>query len=286
MGGKSSDKHETRFAPYVEHLHASFLDIVRSHVNQTVSYSESPYFNFTTVDSDNAFFGSGYMLSNFPALHDMFGKFMAGLDIDNLFSKIFENSLATPEIDALTETNLSLVDDNIVKDLIPQFVLSMRSLNAVVSSSFIVGKTVLEERRVKLNAVISADLRYLLIPDITKRWIDTLNQKKKVIFSYAFIMKLQFTAKLDVDRYNYRLLARHALWPFTVLEYERAALAALQGPKTRKSSVKERSNISKVLLVASYTVQGAMIGSYFGPWGTVIGAVIGFVIGLAIMLFE
>jgi hypothetical protein len=286
MGSKSSDKHETRYASYIEDRHRSFLDIIRSYRDQTISYSESPYFSFATIDSDSAFLGTGYVLSNFASLHDMFGKFMAGLDIDSLFSEIFEDSLVIPEIDALTDAKLTLVDDNIMKDLIPQFTLSMRSLNAVISSSFIIGKTVLEERRTKLNAILSADFRYLLIPDITKRWIDSLNQKKKVIFSYAFAMKLQIMAKHDTDRYNYRLTLRHILWPFTVLEYERAALAALQSPITKKSSVKERSNISKVLMVASYTVSGALIGSYFGPWGTVIGAVIGFVIGLAIMFFE
>lgn len=287
MGSKTSDKYMIRYSPYVEIKHDSFLNIIRSFRDQTMEYSDSPYFNFTVVDSDDAFFGAGYVLSNFPSLHDMFGKFMAGLDIDNLFSKMFESSLVIPEIDALTETNLSLVDDNIVKDLIPQFVLSMRSLNAVVSSSFIIGKAVLEERRAKLNAILSADFRYLLIPDITKRWIDSLNQKKRVIFSYAFIIKLQFLAKHDIDRYNYRLLARHALWPFAVLEYERAALAALQGdPRIPKKRVRGRSTISKGLSVMSYAYMGGVIGSYFPPWGTLIGIVIGIIIGVAIMLFE
>ncbi len=275
-----------RFAPYVEAYHASFLDTLQDYCDQTIDYSESSYKSFMALNSDEAFFGAGYVLSNFPSLHDMFGKFMVGLDIDSLFSNIFENSLAVPEIDALTETNISLTNDNIVKDLIPKFVLSMRSLNAVVSSSFIIGKTVLEERRVKLRATISANLKYLLIPDITERWIDSLNQKKKVIFSYAFIMKLQFMAKLDTDRYNYRLTLRHILWPFMILEYKRAALAALRGPKVKEVSLRERSDFSKGLLISSYWMMGISIGSYFGPIGAIIGGIIGYLVGLAIVLFE
>lgn len=286
MGSKTSDKVTIRHADHVEAHHGEFLNIVKSFCDDTKEYSESPYASFAVVYSDDAFFGTGYVLSNFPSLYDMFGKFMAGLDIDSMFSELFDNSLSIPEIDNLTKTDLSLADDNIVKDLIPQFALSMRSLNTVVSSSFIIGKAVLEERRAKLNAILSANFRYLLIPDITKHWIDSLNQKKKVIFSYAFIIKLQFMAKIDTERYNYRLMFRHLMWPFIVLDYKRSAIAALICAVPKKQEIRERSVISKVLLVASYTIQGAVIGSYFGPWGTVIGGVLGFIIGLAIMFFE
>lgn len=289
MGSSSRPSKTTilRYADYLENAHERLLDSIQLYINQTVDYSESPYLSFATIDSDDAYFGSGYVLSNFPSLYDMFGKFMTGLDIDSLFSDLFESSLKIPEIDSLTNANLGLTDDNIIKDLIPQFVLSMRSLNAVVSSSFVIGKAALEERRVKLNAILSANLRYLLIPDITKRWIDSLNQKKKVIFSYALILKLQFLAKLDTDRYNSKFTVQHILWPFTVLEYERAALASLRRPVPKKSVMaKVRSTLSKSLLVASYTITGAYLGSFFGPWGTLIGGVIGFVVGLVIMLVE
>lgn len=284
---KSQDKHITRYAPYVETAHGRFLNDIGNYRAQTVAYSESPYLVHADVSIQDAFLGVGYALSNFSALHDMFGKFMAGLDIDELFKDIFGSVLELPEIDNLTKAQLSLTDDKIVAGLLPQFALSMRSLNAVISSSFIIGKSLLEDRRTKLLNTINSDLKYLLIPTITKRWIDSLNFKKQIIFSHAFILKFYHLTKLDADRFDYKIAFRHTMWPFIVLDYERAALAALQGPTPRKKSeIKERSNVSKVLLVASYTVQGAVIGSYFGPWGTVIGAVIGFAIGLAIMLFE
>lgn len=290
MGSSAPSKTQItvfRYADYVETRHSALLEAVGTYRDQVMDYSESPYLSADLLDSDVAILGTGYLLSDYPSLFDMFGKFMSGLDIDSLFSEIFGDTLKIPEVDALTTANLSLTDDQMVEDLIPEFAFSMRSLNAVISSSFIMGKAALEERRTKLRAVISSNFILLLIPDITKRWIGVLNHKKKVIFSYAFILKLQFMARSDTDRYNYRLTTRHSLWPFTVLEYERAALAALQGTTPKKRDItRKRSPTSKVLLVMSYWLTGMTIGSYFGPWGAVIGAVIGIVVGLAIMFFE
>jgi len=57
-------------------------------------------------------------------------------------------------------------------------------------------------------------------------------------------------------------------------------LAAMTGAKaSRVMTAKERSDVSKALLVASHTWQGAQIGGVYG-------AVIGFVIGTAVMLLE
>ena len=62
---------------------------------------------------------------------------------------------------------------------------------------------------------------------------------------------------------------------------------AISGARTsRTQTKKERSTVSKALLVASYTWQGAQLGAYFPPYGAIIGAVVGFVIGMAVMLME
>ena len=74
---------------------------------------------------------------------------------------------------------------------------------------------------------------------------------------------------------------------FTVLDFERAALGALQGATFQKTMApRERSLLSKGLLVASYTVTGAYIGSAFPGVGTIIGGIVGFIVGLAIIFLE
>jgi hypothetical protein len=75
-------------------------------------------------------------------------------------------------------------------------------------------------------------------------------------------LKLYYSIRTDVDEINYSMAAKHKLWPFTVLDYERAALGALQGATTSKTDVAGASTAMKVLGGAmSGGAMGAMIGS-------------------------
>lgn len=276
-----------RYAPYVESMHSSFLNSAALYRTNISDWENSPYKNHKDLDYDGVFFGVGYMLSSFPSLYDMFGKFMAGFDVDSLFSTIFGESLELPEVKSLTNAQVAQKDDDILTDIIPQFVLAMRDLNTVVSSSFVIGKALLEERRVRLVNEISSDLRYFLIPSATRRWIDSLNFQKKVVVIQAFLLKLYTQVRLEIDRSNYRTHLRHALWPFTVMGYERIALAALRGTTGGMAdTIRKRSQMSKGFLIASYVATGAYVGSSWGPYGTLIGGAVGLVVGIAIVMLE
>lgn len=279
----SSNKIYIRYAAYVEDHHHSFLHDIKTVREATID--NSPLSTYAFIDADRAFIGAGYMLSDFPSLYDMFGKFMAGLDICDLFHDAFGNILTPDEIDANRKAEREFIDIEITTKLIPNFVRSMRDLNAVASSSFIIGKTLIEQRGAKALANFGANLRYSMIPLIAGKWTAAMNFQKTVIIDYAFTMKNYISSKMLIDEVNYRKLSENFLWPFTVLEYERAAVAALQATRELEKQLK-RSNLSKGLLVASYTMMGAQIGSYFPPYGTIIGGVIGFIVGIAIMLLE
>jgi len=82
------------------------------------------------------------------------------------------------------------------------------------------------------------------------------------------------------------MAAKDKLWPFTVMEYERAALGALQGATTATSDVAGTSKVQKAISGAlSGASVGASIGSAVPGIGTGIGAVAGGVLGLASGLF-
>jgi hypothetical protein len=134
-----------------------------------------------------------------------------------------------------------------------------------MSSSFVVGKSLIEDTRTKMVAKFSADLKYRLIPVAQERWNTHLNWNKSVIGTYAEIMKLYFSAKTDVDEINYSMAAKKALWPFTVLDFERAAVGALQGSTTSKQDVAGASTASRVLSGAlTGAAMGAQVGAAIG----------------------
>ena len=274
----------TRYAPYVERYHSSFLSTVQSKRNTILN--NSPFADYVDIDVDNAFFGAGYLISSFPSLYDMFGKFMAGFDVETLWENLARDVLNKSEADAAVAAEMKIVNEQTDSKL-AEFQIKMRNLNTVISSSFVAGKAVIEDERVKALSRISGNAKFQLIPNIQNRFNAVLNWNKETIRIYAETMKSYFMVKMDVDEANYTSDVRDKLWPFTVLDFERAALGALQGAGYQKTMApRERSLLSKGLLVASYTVTGAYIGSAIPGAGTIIGGVVGFFVGLAMIFLE
>jgi len=290
MGSSASSKTTNttyrRYAPYIEDRHSTFL--TETFAQGDVMIDNSPFANFDTLDVNDAFFSTGYAISSFPSLYDMFGKFMAGLDIDAIWDNVFKDTLENTEINEAVVAEMALVDDKITNDLV-SFQLKMRDMNAIASSSFIIGKSIIEDKRLKELAKLSSKAKLDLIIEVKANVIDFLNWLQKTITSYAELMKAYYQFKPDVDDYNTTNVARNMLWPFTVMDFERAALDALQSTISfQKEGLKRtRSNLSKGLLVASYTVTGATIGGQIGgPWGILIGAVVGLIVGIAMLYLE
>jgi len=143
----------------------------------------------------------------------------------------------------------------------------------------VVGKAMIEDTKVKLIEKFSAELKYRMIPVAVDRWKTHLEWNKNVVMTYAEIMKLFFSAKMDVDDYNYSMLVKHDLWPFTVLDYERACLGALQGATTTNKDVAGSSRAQKAIGGAlSGAAMGAQVG---GGYGAIVGGVLGLAAGLA-----
>ncbi|MHA1481894.1 MAG: hypothetical protein ACTSQA_00465 [Candidatus Heimdallarchaeaceae archaeon] len=259
-GGGGGDSQTTvRYAGYVEDKHASLLNLTATAVCDVVD--DSPFSGYTDIEVDDAFFGAGYSITSFPAMYDMYGKFMAGLDIEALWSQIYNDTLNNPVINDLIGAESNLLDDEVKENSLPRLQTGLRDINSVMSSSFVVGKSIIESTRTKVISKFSADLKYRLIPIAQERWNTHLNWNKIVIGTYAEIMKLYFSAKTDVDEVNYAMAVKNKLWPFTVLDFLRAAVGALQGATTSKTDVAGASTASRVISGAlTGAAMGAMVG--------------------------
>lgn len=276
-GGGGDSETTVRYAPYVESKHEAFLDTM--HASREAVINDSPFSGYSDIEVNDAFFGTGYIISSFPSLYDMYGKFMAGLDICSLQAQIFEDTVNAPEINDLVAAEADLMDDDIDANILPRFKTGFRDINAVMSSSFITGKAMIEDARVKSLSKFSAQLKYTMIPVATERWKIHLGWNESVIKNYAEIMKLYFSAKMDVDDANYSMNAKDKLWPFTVLDFERAGLGALQGATNTKSDVAGASKAQRAISGAmTGAAAGMMVG---GPPGAVIGGVLG--LGMAFL---
>lgn len=280
-GGSPVSINYIRYAPYIESRHQTLLSNYALYRAEKIS--ESPFEDFTKVPVEDAFFGSGYIISSFPSLFDMFGKFMAGLDIETLYDQTFEEVVNAPVVNELILAEAALMDDDIESNTLPRFQIGMRDANAVMTSSFVIGKALIEDARIKSLSKFSAQLKTQMIPYAVDKWKTHLEWNKNVVTIYAELMKFYFMSKMDVENFNYENITKNILWPFTVLEYERVAVGTLQGATTSASKGPEGgpSTGQKVLGSAmSGAAVGAMIFPEAAPVAAGIGAVVGGIGGL------
>lgn len=277
--GKNDTKVTVRYAGYIESKHQGFLNEILARRNAVID--ESPFDGYTDIVVEDAFFGAGYGIASFPSLNDMYGKFMAGLDIDALYDQIFGQTINAAAVGNVVKTEAALLDDYIENTSLPRFKASKRNIGSVLSTAFLTGQAMIEDGAVKSLAKFDAELRYRLIPVAAERWRSHLDWNKATVLTYAEIMKLYYSVKMDVDEMNYSMAAQNLLWPFTVLDYERAAIGALQGAKTTKGRAGASQLQKSVSGALSGAAAGAMIGSVVPGIGTGAGALVGGAMGLA-----
>lgn len=277
-GGGGGDTTTTiRYAPYVEAAHRSFLtNLVRLDAE---AVNNNPYDDYTEIPVDVGFFSSGYTLANYPSLYDMYGKFIAGLNIEALWTELFESTVNGPEADNLIRTEGAILTDNLDTNILPRFMVGMRDINAVNSSTFIIGKALLEDTQQKEIAKFSAALKYKLIGVAQNRYNIHLKWNSGVIDSYLNVMKHYFTIRQSYTTLSYEMYDSQMRWPLEMLDYERAGLGALQGAmKTNTSGKGGASQGDKILGGA---LSGAVAGfEVDGPVGAVVGGILGGLAGL------
>ena len=275
-----------RYAPYIENAHVNFLNTVRSDRNKIID--NSPFIGHTKTSVDEAFIGTGYILGSFPALYDMFGKHMTGLDVEVVWDTAAREAIDEGLIAENIREELNLVNTEADSRLM-DFVLHMRDSNSINSSTFITGKAVLEDSRIKLLSNVGEVARLKHLPMIQDKFTVALNWNKETVRVYAESMKLYYLSKMEVEAYDYTMVTRDILWPFVVLGFEMVSLGALRGTGVFNKTMDrpERSKLSKGLLILSNVATGAYVGSQIYPGiGTVVGAVVGLIVGIAIVLFE
>ncbi len=268
----STETKTTRFAPYIESQHRSFLENIDTEI--LAVYHNSPYGQNMNI-VDDLFFGTGFFLSNQQALFDKFGLHMERLDISELYNRLFVQFL---NVDEIVENEYNLLYSFIMEDIIPKFQQGVRDINASFMGSYLIGEGIIQDACDKSIEKFRTTLRFNLLIAIMKYWKSCLKWNADMVSIYMEILQLYIKTRMGEEEYNQEIRRRDSLWPFTILEYQRSALSILQSSTTSSpaggsGSRKEPSQLTKSLSgMVGWAMMGAQIG---GPWGAVIGAVIG-----------
>jgi len=273
-GGGGGGGGPIRYAPYLEEKHKSFLDLYPDLRDEAID--DNPYDDYVSLDVDPAFLGA-QLISDFPALYDLYGTHMTGIVVEDIWEQSFEDTVNAPSVHDLIVAEGALLDDDIETNSLPRFQAGMRDLNSVMSSTYVIGKALIEEGKVKAMAKFASGVRTQLIPTTLEKMRSHLDWHKTIVMNYAEIIKLYYSAKMDTVDANLTTQSKDALWPFTVLEFERAAIGALEGAAA-SGGVAGASTAQKAIGGAmSGAAAGAMVG---GPPGAAIGGLIGMASGL------
>ena len=292
-GGGGGGESVVRYAPYLEVAHGQMLNHAGADVNTlsfvdalNATFNSGPYGGYDLIEVNEGYFGITpedasvtYEPRNFPALWDMFGKFMAGLDVHDLWAQVYQDVIQGPEVENSVAAQAAELQTNIDTTVMPKFVAGMRDINAVQSSAFVIGKAIIADSHVREINKFSAQVRMHTLNISVDLWSKHLEWSKNVITVYSEMFKLYYTSRLDLDRANLEYQAKDAMWNINLFENARAILGALgAGQATGGGNTpNEPSQLQKSL-------GGAMSGAAAGAMvtgGNPIGAVVGGVLGLA-----
>lgn len=275
------------------------IDITNSAAMNEVLDGVSPYSSLSLIDGGEVLFGNGKDISDFSPSVSTFSS-LSQIDLTSIILQYRNNSqvsslLFNPIslVGGVTNANSSLVQSDFNQIKINQFHSAMRDINAVMSSGFIVGEAVIwsQKSRVLSEAMGDSELRLKGIQDLVQGTVeDSQLQLRSSVLNFELQKDItnitqQFTQfygvmRVTLDNNNLELIAKDKLWRVKVFQYGGNFLGSLHGSAV---SVETGADPHSSLNIAEDTVTGltwgARIGSFFGPWGTVIGGAIGAIAG-------
>jgi hypothetical protein len=287
MGGSGTQT--IRYAPHIEQAHKRLMDesggvIPKYGLFRVLNdlFDQSTYKDYEKYDIDDAFFGrvpgnpdKTYEIRNFPSLYDMFGKFMAGLDVHVLWADVYEDAVHGPEIAAAVSAQAELLDNEVKTKVLPPFLAGMRDINAIQSTTFVIGKAIIADGQVRTMNEFQSRLRLSAIELSSQLWRTHLDWDKSVISIYLEMTKLYYATRLDVDTKQMEYAAADKMWNMNLFDEPRAMVGALNGA----AAAQQKNKPSQAVSAIGGAVSGAAAGLALSG-GNPIGAGVGAVLGL------
>lgn len=184
------------------------------------------------------------------------------------------NSNSEVTLDALDAYIASLDTTDQIAAELTAFDIGMRNVNAVHSSSFVIGRTVIASGMIKEKLEARKLAAQLRLERDNKNAALVIETNRLVLIAY----KEESDRNLDIDQFE-------ALWAFEIYQKAANVLASIAGGTTstgNKGPSTTQSAIGGAMAgAAAGAYIGAQMGTSAGPYGVAIGAGVGGVVGAA-----
>lgn len=305
-GGGGGSSGEVDFPDYMKQIHEDWLRGVGTTLGtenvtaiMAAAIGSSPYIGATAYNPNNDIAAYDAVISSFASL-------LSGISDTDDWSKMYSQaaaSIGSPVTisDSTIAEDVSAfadqLDDEITSKILPRFRRGMQDINAVVSSSFVIGESNIEAFR---NRDVSRHASTLRVNAAIKNAdIDTANRKLFLEGSgqmlNLMLSRIGFNeslAKLSVEANRIKIVANKeyvdrnieidkedALWDLSVFQYGANVMASISGGTSVTKTSGPSTAQSAIGGGLSGAAAGAMVGSTVGA--PVPGAIIGGVLGAA-----
>lgn len=277
-GGASATETTVRYPDYMEEAHENYINSVQDLIEEGVM-GDSPYAAYNPVLIDEGYFGiiegdypNTWAPLNFPSLWDMYGKFIGDNNVHVLWQQIYEDVLHGPEIQNSVSAHAANLEATIDSEVLPRYLAGMRDINAIQSSSFIIGKAIIQEGMIRQVNEFAAKIRLSALQLSGELWKNHLKWSHDAIVLYNDMMKNYYVVRMELDEKELGYADQDAQWDLNLWDHMRAALGAMGGGAAASGGAKP----SKAQSALSGALGGASAGfAVAGPYGAAAGAVIG-----------
>ena len=248
-GGGSSGKSD--WPDYMKNKHTVWLEGI-----DALFPSTNPYTGAVAYDPSAILSALESSLSTFKA-------YLTSVATDLTSFKATWSGWVTTVTDDLTTALVAELETHGM----PEFEGGMRNINAVQTSSFVLGKAMMYAR-VGLEAAKLALLNANQAMDSTMKFSEVLRGQFATEVDYSKVLIIAY--KEEADR-QIELDVEETKWPFFEYREAGAMLGAIGSSAAMQSSAKPNPAASAL----GGAMAGAAAGASFGPWGAAAGAVIG-----------
>lgn len=203
------------------------------------------------------------------------------------------DSVISPDtyILARVAAHAAALDNEINTKILPRFNAGMRDINAIQSSSYVLGKAIIESDRNDKVDKFMADMRFqsdakrgdliqAAANEMVRMHLQKLEYQRVIVATTVEQKRIGIAAEQDYNTELKAIAADLARWPLEAYKYGGNMLAAIAGGTTSSVPVDGSKTARIIGSGLAGAVAGAMIGaSTSASGGAGIGAVLGAIVG-------
>ena len=283
--GGGSPSGTIAYPAYMQTTHGEWLNHTASDVilysitdlmNEAMT-GPSPYSGFVTVDVDNAFLGPNKGPVNYIGPYDKLQDFSC-FDLESKFAQFVSDD--TSVINAAIAAESALQNDEIDSKVLPRFQAGMLDINAVQSSTFVIGTALIQDGKNKILAKFSAATRLDAISksaEVSMRRIQLALEYHRLRTTISIeLARIYTTTKRDIDGLYAEVSAKDRLFDLSIYQYGVNVMSSIAGSAVSPPDTGTRGDAASPL---SGALMGAGMGATMFPANPALGAAGGAIFG-------